>query len=277
MLARTVAVLTGLALLCSAWWMADRNNAEPDGEVSLDIVATAPGWAADTVRTAYLGGDDRDRRVPSTNQADSMVVIDGETSCAGLPAIGQSLEPAPHWVRTDSPDTTGACLLSGRWRLADLVGQHDDDLRVSQSGGHLRVEYTPSTDAWEPHTVLQFDLRARFPNHPEPVEGAPSLTGTTVHWSGTQALRSGSRLSATSRLLPMPQETAPWLVGALALLTVGVGILWPRSPLSPTAADASAPADTVATPSGPGKGTALPTALVRSEDPDPDSPWRPPN
>lgn len=51
-----VAVLAGLALLCCSWWMVDRNNADREGEVSLELVAAAPTGNSGPVTVLETGG-----------------------------------------------------------------------------------------------------------------------------------------------------------------------------------------------------------------------------
>jgi hypothetical protein len=140
-LARIVAVLGGLALVCCSWWMVDQNSDEPDGEVSLSLVVLANGSSVPVV--IYEGGDEGGGNggVPSIEDAQRVVAAMGGTPCAGLPAIGHLLKPAPHWVEVVRADGTSACLLSGRWRMAELADGVDDTLSVSDLGGRLHVKY----------------------------------------------------------------------------------------------------------------------------------------
>lgn len=277
---RIVAVLTGFALLACSWWIADQNNADPAGEVSVDFLVAAPSALEQVLTAVYMGGDDaRDRHVfvPDVQDPLAAVTWDRGTPCAGLPGIGQSLEPAPHWGVVDGPDHSTACLLSGRWRLADLVGQADDNLRVSLSNGHLRVEYTPPAEL-AAERVLDFDLRVRFPAEVESADPVASVSGDTVRWTGTQTLSVGAVLTASSRVIPLPQELTPWLIGTLALLTVAVGLVWPRPQPAPVAADAGdAAADTAERPTAQPRMTTGSRNSTSTVDPDPDSPWRPPS
>jgi len=276
-LARIVAVLAGLALVCCCWWMVDQNGGEPDGEVSLSLVVLANGSSVPVV--IYEGGDEGGGNggVPSIEDAQRVVAAIGGTPCAGLPAIGHLLKPAPHWVEVVRADGTSACLLSGRWRMAELADGVDDTLSVSDVGGRLQVEYKSRAGNQDTLDILDFDLTVRFPAGVESVEGgAASVSGSTVRWTGAESLRSGPELAASGRVVSLPRELAPWLVGSLALLMVGVGILWPRSEVVPVASDAGSDRAELGARMRP----AAPKTLAPPKPPagpDPDSPWRPPS
>lgn len=259
--------------------MAAQNDAGPAGDVSLDILVEAPSVIV--VKAPKGVGTDGDS---DHYEITSGVIIDvgtgkqmhARTSCVILPAIGQSLRPAPHWTKVDQPDGGQECLLSGRWPLADLINQADDHLRASVKNGRLLVEFDPAADELASFSVLNFDLQVRFPADAKSASGTASLAGTSAHWSGIEALRPGGSLSASGRLVPLPQEVAPWLVGALAVLIVGLGIGWTRG----QAAAATAIPDETANnaPTGDAVAAVLESPLVTPAfDPDLDSPWRPPH
>lgn len=276
-MARIVAVLGGLALVCCSWWMVDQNSGEPDAEVSLNLLVLASGSSVPVV--IYEGGDAGGDNVgvPSIEDAQRVVAAMGGTPCAGLPAIGHLLKPAPHWVEVVRSDGTSACLLSGRWRMAELADGVDDTLSVSDLGGRLHVKYKSRSGNQDTLDILDFNLTVRFPAAVESVEGAgASVSGSTVRWTGAESLRSGPELAASGRLVSLPHELAPWLVGSLALLMVGAGILWPRSEVVPAAGDAGSdraePGERIR-PAAP-KTQAPPWPAA---GPDPDSPWRPPS
>lgn len=259
--------------------MTEQNSTGPAGEVSLDILAEAPSVII--VEVPSIGGREGDS---GHYEITSGLIIDARTgkqtraltSCVILPAIGQSLRPVPRWVTVEQPDGGQACLLSGRWTLAELLDQADENLKVLVKNGRLFVEFDPTVDDPAPFPVVDFDLRVRLPADVESASGTAAVSGTSAHWSGVEALRPGGSLSASSRLVPLPQEVAPWLVGALAVLIVGLGIGWTRDRAAAATAIPDETANNVPTEDAAAAVLESPP-VTPAFDPDPDSPWRPPH
>ena len=272
---RIVAVLTGCALLACAWWMTDRNHADPAGEFSFDLLVAAPPSMAQVATIISVGTDDAGDRhtfFPDVHDPVEAVANDPGTPCADLPTIGQALQPAPRWVVVDGPGRTAACLLSGRWRLADLVDQSADNPRVTLSNGYLHVEYIPTAELAAEH-VTDFHLRVSIADQVEAADPTAVLSGHTVQWTRPDTFSMGAALTASSRVVPLQQELAPWLVAALALLIIAVGLLSPRAqpaPVAPAAGDADRHSGVQ-----PRMHTSR-NSHSHATDPDLDSPWRPP-